>query len=101
MHYFLPKANYREFPLLGIDDNGSVVSGIADLIVETVDGVWIIDHKSDQVDDPKLGFNYYRPQLVGYVNLLRSMGHNVLGFGINWIRRGEVMLQRLAKPQAG
>ena len=50
--YFSTKAVHRELPLLGIDDNGSVVSGTADLVLEMDDGVWIIDHKSDQVDGP-------------------------------------------------
>ena len=54
--------------------------------------MWIIDHKSDQVDEPEQAFNHYRPQLECYSNLLQSMGHNVLGVGINWIRRGEVVL---------
>ena len=79
---------------MGIDDNGSVVSGTADLVLETDGGVWIIDHKSDQVDDPETTFHYYRPQLECYSNLLRSMGHAVSGLGINWIRRGEVVLER-------
>lgn len=93
-NHFSPTVVHRERPLLGIDDNGSVVSGTADLILETDIGVWIIDHKSDQVEEPELAFNSYRPQLECYANLLRSMGHNVLGIGINWIRRGEVVLER-------
>ena len=48
--HFSAKAVHRELPLLGIDDNGSVVSGTADLALEMDDDVWIIDHKSDQVD---------------------------------------------------
>lgn len=91
--HFPAKAVHRELPLLGIDDNGSVVSGTADLVLETDGGVWIIDHKSDQVDDPTMAFNNYRQQLECYSSLLQSMGHNVLGLGINWIRRGEVVLE--------
>lgn len=93
--HFSATAVHRELPLLGIDDNGSVVSGTADLVLETEGGVWIIDHKSDQVDEPEQAFNSYRPQLESYAALLRSMGHNVLGMGINWIRRGEVVCERL------
>ena len=92
--HFSAKAVHRELPLLGIDDNGSVVSGTADLVLEMDDGVWIIDHKSDQVDDPEMAFNNYRPQLECYSKLLNSMGYNVLGLGINWIRRGEVAFIR-------
>lgn len=89
---FSATAIHRELPLLGIDDNGSVVSGTADLVLETDSGVWIIDHKSDQVEDPEAAFDKYRPQLQLYAKLLESMGHNVLGLGINWIRRGKVLL---------
>ena len=89
---FEPLTLYRELPLLGLDDKGSVVSGTADLVVQTRDGVWIIDHKSDQIDDPKKAFNQYRPQLECYASLLQSAGHVLLGMCINWIRRGEVAL---------
>jgi hypothetical protein len=92
--YFAARTVYRELPLPGLDDKGSVVSGRADLVLETEAGVWIIDHKSDQVDDPETAFNHYRRQLESYSNLLQGMGHHVLGSGINWIRRGEVVLHR-------
>ena len=82
----------REVPLLGIDHNGSIVSGTADLVLETDDGVWVIDHKSDQIDDLEAAFNRYLPQLACYSNLLQRMGYRVLGLGINWIRRGSVVL---------
>ena len=90
---FSATAIHRELPLLGIDDNGSVVSGTADLVLETEGGVWIIDHKSDQIEDLKAAFYSYRPQLECYAKLLQSMGHTVLGLGINWIRRGMVVLE--------
>jgi ATP-dependent exoDNAse (exonuclease V) beta subunit len=90
--YFSATAVHRELPLLGVDENDSVVSGTADLVLETDGGMWIIDHKSDQVEDAEEAFNSYRPQLECYSNLLQSMGHNVLGIGINWIRRGVVVL---------
>ncbi len=90
---FSATAVHRELPLLGVEENGSVVSGTADLVLETEDGVWIIDHKSDQVDEPEEAFNHYRSQLACYSSLLQSMGHNVLGIGIHWIRRGVVVLQ--------
>ena len=91
--HFSATAVHRELPLLGIDDSGSVVSGTADLVLETDSGLWILDHKSDQIEDPEAAFNGYRPQLECYAKLLQSMGHTVLGVGINWIRRGEVVLQ--------
>ena len=42
--HFSATAVHRELPLLGINENGSVVSGTADLALETDGGVWIIDH---------------------------------------------------------
>ena len=93
--HFSPNAVHRELPLLGIDESGSVVSGTADLVVETDRGLWVIDHKSDQIEEPVAAFDGYRPQLESYAKLLQSMGHDVVGLGINWIRRGEVVLQRL------
>lgn len=94
-NHFSAKSVARELPLLALDDNGSVISGIADLVVETLDGIWIIDHKSDQIDAPALAFNHYRPQLDAYARLLASAGDNVLGVGINWVRRGEVVLSHM------
>jgi ATP-dependent exoDNAse (exonuclease V) beta subunit len=84
----------REQPILALDEQGTVVSGTADLIVETTEGIWVIDHKSDQVDDPEAAFINYRPQLESYANALTNAGKQVLGTGINWIRRGEVVLSR-------
>ncbi|MAT49763.1 MAG: DNA helicase UvrD [Porticoccaceae bacterium] len=85
----------RELPLLGLDQQGSVVSGTADLVVETADGVWILDHKSDQVDEPTLAFLPYRPQLMAYAAALKAVGATVKGVGIHWIRRGEVVLEAM------
>lgn len=87
----------RERPILALDEQGTVVSGTADLIVETSEGLWVIDHKPDQVDDPEAAFINYRPQLEPYANSLTNAGKQVLGLGINWIRRGEVVLHRSGK----
>ncbi|MAT52632.1 MAG: hypothetical protein CMK32_15745 [Porticoccaceae bacterium] len=72
----------------------TVASGTADLVLETEGGVWIIDHKSDQVENPEVAFGVYRPQLKCYAKLLQSMGHAVLGLGINWILSGVNYLDR-------
>jgi len=91
--YFSAKSVARELPLLALDENSSVVSGTADLVVETDNGIWIIDHKSDQIDDPREAFTNYRPQLESYAKSLTNAGEKVLGIGVNWIRRGEVVLE--------
>jgi ATP-dependent exoDNAse (exonuclease V) beta subunit len=85
----------RELPLLALDEHGSVLSGVADLVIETANGLWIIDHKSDQVNDPDGAFKNYRPQLKAYAKALVSEGATVLGIGINWIRSGEVVVERI------
>jgi ATP-dependent helicase/nuclease subunit A len=79
----------REWPLLALDDRGTVVSGTADLIVRTTDGAWIIDHKSDRVEDPLQAFLAYQPQLEAYARALAGEGSPVRGIAIHWIRRGE------------
>ena len=84
----------REWPILALDEQGTIVSGTTDLIVETPEGLWVIDHKSDRVDDPEAAFINYRPQLETYAKSLANIGKPVLGTGTNWIRRGEVVLSQ-------
>lgn len=88
----------RELPLLGLDANGSVVSGTADLVIETRDGIWIIDHKSDRIDDSAAGFQHYLPQLDAYAAVVSGTGKNVQGVGINWVRRAEIALAPVQLP---
>ena len=92
---FEPRSVARELPLLALDENGSVISGVADLVMETANGLWIIDHKSDQVNDLDVAFKNYRPQLKSYAKALVSEGSTVLGIGINWIRSGEVVMEQI------
>ena len=91
---FKPERVLREVPLLGLDDRGSVVSGVLDLLVETAGGYWILDHKSDMVDDRAARFGTYLPQLRSYADLVRKAfpGKPVLGVGIHWISYGMVSL---------
>ena len=91
---FEPSSIARELPFSTTRSDGAVVSGIIDLLVETADGYWIIDHKSDVVDDAQTAFASYWPQLAAYANAVSNVdgGQPVLGVGINWIRTGEVVL---------
>ena len=84
----------REWPLLALGHDGAVVSGVADLVIETPEGCWVIDHKSDRVTDARAGFGAYEAQLHDYVAMLEAAGQRVAGVGIHWIRRGEVALRR-------
>jgi ATP-dependent exoDNAse (exonuclease V) beta subunit len=91
---FAPLRVAREVPLLGLDGRGSVVSGVVDLLVETTDGYWVLDHKSDLTDDRAARFEAYLPQLRCYADLVRNAfpGRPVLGVGIHWISYGKVHL---------
>ena len=88
---FRARGALREWPLMAVDSDGTVMLGTADLIVETKDGVWVLDHKSDRVEDASLTFARYRPQLEAYASALASEGRTVLGVGINLIRTGQVV----------
>ncbi|MBC2744178.1 MAG: UvrD-helicase domain-containing protein, partial [Desulfosarcina sp.] len=45
---FQPTALHWEVPIVAADKAGSVINGTIDLLFETNDGYWIIDHKSDE-----------------------------------------------------
>jgi ATP-dependent exoDNAse (exonuclease V) beta subunit len=91
---FAPVSVRRELPMLGLDEKGSVISGTVDLLVETADGYWILDHKSDAPDDPAARFSIYSPQLACYAQVIQKAFPEkpVLGTGIHWISRGSVTL---------
>ncbi|MCP5057368.1 MAG: hypothetical protein GY937_11680 [bacterium] len=92
-HELTPTAIRTEAPFLALNDEGSTVHGSMDLLVETRDGYWIIDHKSDQIDDRRGRFGEYWPQLAAYAAAVRSVGAlPVRGVAVNWISAGEVML---------
>ena len=90
--YLAPARIDREWPLLGKTAEGSVLSGVADLVVETEEGLWVIDHKSDRVGNLDDGFRMYLPQLRSYAGVLVDSGNSkaVVGLAINWMHRGVV-----------
>jgi ATP-dependent exoDNAse (exonuclease V) beta subunit len=90
-----PESLLREWPILALNEDGSVVSGMVDLIVETRRGVWVIDHKSDLVEDPVEAFGNYRAQLETYAAALAREGKTVLGVAINWTRGGVMVFLNL------
>lgn len=87
---FAAQSVQREWPVLAMNGNGSVLAGLVDLIVRTAEGAWILDHKSDRVEDVNAVFRTYLPQLQAYKQALTAAGETVLGVGIHWIRRGEL-----------
>jgi ATP-dependent helicase/nuclease subunit A len=88
---------FRETPVLYLDDAGSLVSGFIDLVVETANGFWIFDHKSDRVADATASFEPYMPQLKDYSDGLRKARPDkpMLGIALNWIRLGAVSRMEL------
>ena len=72
----------RERPILALDEQGTVASGTADLVVETSEGLWVIDHKSDQVDDSEAMFINYKPQLESYANASPTLGSRYWALGL-------------------
>jgi len=88
---FHPKALHWEVPIVGCDSSGSVIGGTIDLLMETDDGHWIIDHKSDETEDREGRFATYWPQLDCYARALEDgMGCRVGGMAIHWVSYGEV-----------
>jgi hypothetical protein len=74
---------------------------MADLIVHTAQGAWIVDHKSDAIDEPVLRFMKYELQLQAYREALAATGVRVAGVAVHWIRRGQVVMRRIAAPALG
>jgi hypothetical protein len=60
--------------------------------VETAEGAWIIDHKSDVVEDPVAAFLKYEGQLRAYAEAVAAAGTPVAAVAVSWVRRGEVVV---------
>jgi ATP-dependent exoDNAse (exonuclease V) beta subunit len=92
---FNPEYLHAEASILATDNNGSVISGYIDLLIETKEGYWIIDHKTDNTDNLEARFAYYLPQLQMYADSIRQQCPDkpVLGVGVNWVRDGVVILK--------
>ena len=82
-----------EVPVLSKTEQGSVVSGSIDLFLETEEGYWIIDHKSDTVGNFDEQFTHHYPQLEAYARFTK-LDKPLLGVGINWTRYGKITLLR-------
>lgn len=84
-----------EISMLAKSDEGAVVSGIIDCLVETEDGYYIIDHKSDE-DSGEQAFEHHQQQLAAYAKYL-NLDKPVLGIGVNWLREGRVQINQVEK----
>jgi len=89
---FSPDEIYRELPFIAIDDNGSVVNGTVDLVLKTKEGLIIIDHKTDKIEDGVSSFENYKNQLAMYANALEKEMGKVASVGVHWIRTGSIVI---------
>jgi hypothetical protein len=53
--------------------------------METQEGYWIIDHKTDKTLDE----NKHYPQLLAYANSL-TLNKPILGMMVHWVRFGQL-----------
>jgi ATP-dependent exoDNAse (exonuclease V) beta subunit len=91
--HFYPVSVHWEVPVTAKNSDGSVIGGTIDLLVETKNGYWIIDHKSDETEDREDRFSTYWPQLECYARAIsEGMGLPVLGVAIHWTCHGEISL---------
>lgn len=72
-----------ECPVLALNQQGQTLSGIIDLLVETDEGYWVIDHKTDTDNDASKHWS----QIQAYANCL-NLEKPVLGLAVNWTQHG-------------
>ncbi|MFK5892833.1 MAG: UvrD-helicase domain-containing protein [Pseudomonadota bacterium] len=77
-----------ELSILTTVNNGATLSGTLDLLIETNDGYWIIDHKTDRKTNEKK-FKHHLPQLLAYAQHIK-LDKPVIGVAINWVREGRI-----------
>lgn len=88
---FQPIELHWETPIVAENMAGSVIGGTIDLLVETKDGYWIVDHKSDETDHRERRFLRYWPQLECYASAVsHGMGTRVAGVAVHWVCYGEI-----------
>ena len=80
-----------EVPFSVMTKDGSVCTGLIDLLVETPDGYWVIDHKTDRATGEDVIFGHYSPQLQAYRDALEGLGHSVVGVGLNLVNEGKLL----------
>ncbi|MFQ6103412.1 MAG: UvrD-helicase domain-containing protein [Candidatus Glassbacteria bacterium] len=71
--------SFREYPVIAWDD-GALIEGTIDLLIEEDEGLVIIDYKTDYLneDEAKSRGKLYRPQLMAYARAIEaSTGINV------------------------
>lgn len=86
-----------EQPLeITIDDGGSLTA-IIDLLAESDEGYWIVDHKSGPVADFDVRYATYWPQLAAYADAVETLGNKpVTGATVFWTDTGTLSVGGLA-----
>ena len=83
---FEPIKLHWEVPVASRNSHGSFVGGTIDLLVETHEGYWIVDHKSDDIADRDGRFARYLPQLDCYARVVSDgVGFRSAGVAIHWV----------------
>jgi len=88
-----------EVPFSVMAQNASVCTGLIDLLIESPDGFWVIDHKTDRAIGEEEIFDHYWPQLQAYKESLEGLGLDVAGVGLNLVNEGKLLLKRSADGQ--
>jgi hypothetical protein len=83
-----------EVPILTKRSDGSVMNGLIDLLGRSPKGLFVLDHKSDRVEDPVASASAYIPQLHAYFEGLTSIypDAGLVDVAINWLSVGAVAL---------
>jgi ATP-dependent helicase/nuclease subunit A len=90
---YKPIATYREWPLQ-MQVNGHFINGIADLVLETEQGLVVIDHKSypGARETWQAKVNEFRGQLACYQQVLEAAtGKRVIELAIHFVVAGAVV----------
>lgn len=85
---------HREVPVTHRLANGTLVTGIADLLVETATGWIVVDHKthvSASLDEMKDYATAVTGQLDALAGALRALGHTVAALVVHFPRMGYVV----------
>jgi ATP-dependent exoDNAse (exonuclease V) beta subunit len=78
-----------EVPVFGLDDKGTVVNGIIDMLAESGQDKLVIDHKTDRGVDGARLLERHLPQMLDYQLLLGEVG-----LAVNAVRSGQLICLR-------
>jgi len=83
-----------ELPIISKQSNGTVVNGLIDLLGQSSQGLFVVDHKSDLITDPVASASTYVPQLRAYVAALTELAPNTktIAMAINWLSLGSIAI---------